>query len=520
MTGTPISMLEGVDIVLAPVVPGFAVVDVETTGLSPRSDRIVEIAILTTDASGHVLDEWSTRINPGRPVGATRIHGLTDADVQTAPTFDAVAGTVAALLSTRAMVAHNAPFDSGFLQAAFERAGWSWSQTPTLCTLEASHYYLPFLERRRLADCCYACGIGLFDEHSALGDARAVAQLLSLYLYPAWGRAPLSEHLRLPEQAQHAASLEQPAPPWTHLRNDDSAPVRGRRAQVTKPHEFRTLGPLLSDLAIGEFGTDSRQDRSAHAYLELLAEALEDGELSSSELEGLGDLASRYQLTLSDVLALHTQFVRALADKAVEDQFISKAERLDLTAVALLLELGPAIVEDCLQRAEHSRQEMLNAGCRPLPDGWHHGDPLRLGDRIAFTGCDPDQRADLERASARAGLRLTGSVSRKTAALITDGSFDGNKAEAARVLGTRIIHPDDLQDLLDFVQPGSATPNSKAPPPRAAAPASLGITMAPVDPIAVRSWARSQGMITGSRGRLSKNLVEAYLCASMSDSRV
>ncbi|MBK6870742.1 MAG: hypothetical protein IPG94_04900 [Kineosporiaceae bacterium] len=493
----------------------------ETTGLSPRSDRIVEIAILTTDTNGRVLEEWSTRVNPGRPMGATCIHGLTDADVQTAPTFDAVAGTVAALLSTRAMVAHNAPFDSGFLQAEFERAGWSWPQTPTLCTLEASHYYLPFLERRRLADCCYVCGIGLFDEHSALGDARAVAQLLSLYLYPAWGRTPLSEHLRLPEQALRAPALEQSVSPWPHLGDHDAAPVRGRRARVTKPHGFRTLGPLLSDLAIGEFaGTDARPDRSAHAYLELLAEALEDGDLSSSELEGLGDLASRYQLTLSDVLALHNRFVHALADKAVEDQFVSKAERLDLTAVALLLELDPTIVDDCLQRAEHSRQEMLNAGCRPLPDGWHHGDPLRLGDRIAFTGCDPNQRADLEQASTRAGLRLTGSVSRKTSALVTDGSCDGNKAEAARVLGTRIIHPDDLQYLLDFVQPASTAPSRKAPPPRPAAPASLGIVMAPIDPIAVRAWARSQGTITGSRGRLSRDLVEAYLHASTSDGRV
>lgn len=54
--------------------PGFAVIDVETTGLSANSHRILEMAIVRTDSGGRVLDEWVCRFDPEGPVGATHIH--------------------------------------------------------------------------------------------------------------------------------------------------------------------------------------------------------------------------------------------------------------------------------------------------------------------------------------------------------------------------------------------------------------------------------------------------------------
>ena len=63
--------------------PRFVVIDVETTGLSPQLDRILEVAVVTTDPWGRVLGEWSTRINPEGPVGATHIHGISETDVST-----------------------------------------------------------------------------------------------------------------------------------------------------------------------------------------------------------------------------------------------------------------------------------------------------------------------------------------------------------------------------------------------------------------------------------------------------
>jgi len=141
--------------------PHFAVVDVETTGLSAEDHRIVEIAVVTTDPWGRVLDEWGTRINPQGPVGATHIHGITDADVADAPVFADVVAQLTQRLAGAAIAAHHARFDIGFLRAEYARVGWDIPRLPALCTLEASEYHLPMLDRRRLADCCRAVGTPL-----------------------------------------------------------------------------------------------------------------------------------------------------------------------------------------------------------------------------------------------------------------------------------------------------------------------------------------------------------------------
>jgi DNA polymerase III subunit epsilon len=70
----------------------FAVVDVETTGLYPSVDRVVEIGVVVTDRWGNVQLEYETLVNPERDVGPTSIHGLTAAMVLKAPRFAEIAG--------------------------------------------------------------------------------------------------------------------------------------------------------------------------------------------------------------------------------------------------------------------------------------------------------------------------------------------------------------------------------------------------------------------------------------------
>ncbi|HEY3715422.1 MAG TPA: exonuclease domain-containing protein, partial [Jatrophihabitantaceae bacterium] len=73
--------------------PGYAVVDVETTGLSPSyHHKVVEIAVVQLDQSGKVEREWTTLVNPGRDVGARHIHGITAEEVVHAPTFADLTG--------------------------------------------------------------------------------------------------------------------------------------------------------------------------------------------------------------------------------------------------------------------------------------------------------------------------------------------------------------------------------------------------------------------------------------------
>uniref|UniRef100_UPI0028051EB1 exonuclease domain-containing protein n=1 Tax=uncultured Actinomyces sp. TaxID=249061 RepID=UPI0028051EB1 len=102
-TPTPAELAEAAGV-------GYAVVDLETTGLSPTTDSILEVALVLTDAAGRVERSWSTLIDPGAgvDVGPTHIHGLVAEELIGAPGFDEVADLLAADLAGRAVVAHNA----------------------------------------------------------------------------------------------------------------------------------------------------------------------------------------------------------------------------------------------------------------------------------------------------------------------------------------------------------------------------------------------------------------------------
>lgn len=160
----------------------FAVIDVETTGLSPRTDRVIELAIVRCAPDGTVLDEWSSLFDPGRDPGPTHIHGITADDLVGQPTFSDVAAEITQRLADHTVVAHNLPFDAGFLAAEFERAGHAPPPEPGLCTLELARALLPDLRRHNLAECAAALGIDHPDAHRALPDTRVTAAVLARLL--------------------------------------------------------------------------------------------------------------------------------------------------------------------------------------------------------------------------------------------------------------------------------------------------------------------------------------------------
>lgn len=113
---------------------GFAVIDFETTGLSPKINRVAQIAVVLTSPDGELISRWSTFINPDGQMEATHIHGITDADVRTAPKFKDIADELRERLQGYALAAHNMRFDSSFLKAEYLRLGWQVPEVPSLCT--------------------------------------------------------------------------------------------------------------------------------------------------------------------------------------------------------------------------------------------------------------------------------------------------------------------------------------------------------------------------------------------------
>src|SRR5664279_3363886 len=97
----------------------FVVVDLETTGGSPQSSAITEIGAVKT-RGGEVLGEFQTLVDPGGPIPPfiVALTGITDAMLIAAPRIEQVLPAFLEFLGDAVLVAHNAPFDVGFLKAA------------------------------------------------------------------------------------------------------------------------------------------------------------------------------------------------------------------------------------------------------------------------------------------------------------------------------------------------------------------------------------------------------------------
>jgi len=495
---------------------GFTVIDVETTGLSSRSHRVLEIAVVRTDTAGRVTGEWSRRIDPEGPVGATHIHGITADDVRGAPKFGELIPHLNQWMRGTVLVAHNARFDLAFIRSEYSYAGWDLPWLPSLCTLQASNHYLPAMDRRRLADCCAAARVPLRGAHTALGDARATAGLLSHFLDPRAGVTPHPEHLSLLSEAGTVAwptgPVRQPRP----VGAADQVRARIQVSQAKKAVAAPALVQLLADFSLVD-AVDEGAPTSALPYLEMLAEALEDGEITTAEAEALNEVATTLQLGDDEKVAANRSVLLALSHLALSDGVVSRAEKAELVKVSDLLGLPKTILTHALDQAVAARHERLSAGLQPLPDTWSLGEPLRVGDKVAFTGCDAALRDRLETRADSLGVRVMNSVSAKTAMLVTDGGFSGTKAEAAAKAGCRVVHPNDFQTLLQHLQPAVARLPKKLPARAALLPNAHtipveagGSDVTRADPALVRQWARENGYAVGTRGRLHQDLFAAY----------
>lgn len=161
----------------------FAVVDVETSGLSVKHHHVLQVGVVVIDGSGAVLERWSSLMAPRFRwwfrVGPTKLHGIRRRDVRSASPASEVMARVSALLQGTRFVAHNAEFDMAFLQKAAHRSGVTLVIDQPLCTLRLSRQLDP--ERQlshRLGDMCARYDIHLTRPHDALADADATAAVL------------------------------------------------------------------------------------------------------------------------------------------------------------------------------------------------------------------------------------------------------------------------------------------------------------------------------------------------------
>ena len=160
--------------------PGFAVIDVETTGFSPEVERIIEVGVVVLDPLGEETGWFCSLVDPGRDPGPTSVHRITTEMVHGAPAFASLHPYLADLLSSRVVVGHNVDrFDLPFLRAECGRLGRATvpGVLATVDTLAVAQQHLGLRGKARLVDCCAHYGLVWDDHHTALGDARVTAAL-------------------------------------------------------------------------------------------------------------------------------------------------------------------------------------------------------------------------------------------------------------------------------------------------------------------------------------------------------
>ena len=161
----------------------FVVFDIETTGLNSHTNEIIEIGAVKIKA-GRIVDRYSQLINPGRsiPYHITEITSITDEQVANEPKIDEVIGKFVDFIGDAVLVAHNAPFDMGFIKRDIKKYLNIDLQSSVIDTLQMARDLFPDLKKYGLGDLNKTLGLALEKHHRAVDDSQATANMFIIFL--------------------------------------------------------------------------------------------------------------------------------------------------------------------------------------------------------------------------------------------------------------------------------------------------------------------------------------------------
>ena len=161
----------------------FVVFDIETTGLNSHTNEIIEIGAVKIKA-GRIVDRYSQLINPGRPIPyhITEITSITDEQVANEPKIDKVIGKFVDFVGDAVLVAHNAPFDMGFIKRDIKKYLSIDYQCSVIDTLQMARDLFPDLKKYGLGDLNKTLGLALEKHHRAVDDSQATANMFIIFL--------------------------------------------------------------------------------------------------------------------------------------------------------------------------------------------------------------------------------------------------------------------------------------------------------------------------------------------------
>ena len=289
----------------------IAILDFETTGLTPGYDRVVEVCVMRCvpgQAPRIVLD---TLVNPLRAVAATEIHGITDKNVTNAPTFQELAGDLLEAVSGCVVSTYNVYFDMKFLVSELQGVGID-CEPPHFCLM----YMRPMLElgkRCKLEDACQAHNIHYQMAHIAARDVQASAQLLNLYLsiLAERGIETFSDMASLKSYKFTKSFVKDPLPgPTTYGLSRSGKLLSRNTAPLAQP-------------------VDDTRHR-VQQYWDALRTVLADLDITDEEVEYIVQERRRLNLPEERIRVLHARAFSSVITRFVGDQWLDDREALKL----------------------------------------------------------------------------------------------------------------------------------------------------------------------------------------------
>ncbi|RQV97796.1 DEAD/DEAH box helicase, partial [bacterium] len=168
----------------------FVAVDLETTGLDPQSDQIIEIGAVRF-VHGKASDKFQTFLSCPKPLDSfiTELTGITDSDLQNSPSFLEVAGEFSSFLAESVIVGQNVDFDLQFLSASGRRIAntsrenlFTFRGRHVIDTAMLARIFWPEFTRFSLNRLCHEFGVTLEQAHRAVADARATGEVLAIMI--------------------------------------------------------------------------------------------------------------------------------------------------------------------------------------------------------------------------------------------------------------------------------------------------------------------------------------------------
>jgi DNA polymerase-3 subunit epsilon len=284
---------------------------------------------------------------------------------------------------------------------------------PNLCTLDLAYRFAD-VSCRKLGFLCEEYGIPI-DAHSALGDARAVSQLLMRFLDEARARGG--------ESATAIVFPEVPLAGINWCRTPPSGVSVQRRTHADGARD-------AFEAVVSKCSARRPVAKREQQYLDALELALADSELTSEESGALAALARELDVSMGDV---HRRYVESLADGAKADGVVTKAEAAEVQRIAALLEVPAADVAP-----------MLVVPSRPAPTR-----PVERGAAVCFVGAfDLPVMAQLVAVATERSFVMRKNITASVSVVVVESArADVRRQDRAKAMGIPVLTADQFLSL-------------------------------------------------------------------------